>query len=71
MFELYQDEECNITATEDWFQEQTLDFLLDYFEEILKETKVRVDGRWNVYGVKKSLYKKEATTYTAVKNTPD
>lgn len=45
VFDLFQDEECKIPATEEWFQKQDIDFLLDYLEDILELTKVRIDEK--------------------------
>lgn len=45
VFELFQDKACKIPATKEWFEEQDFDFLLDYLEEILDATKVRVNEK--------------------------
>lgn len=39
VFDLYQDEQKTKPITEQYLQEQTIDYLLDYLEELLNHTK--------------------------------
>lgn len=43
VFELYQDEECTIPATKEFFEEKDIDYLLNYLEEMLEMTRVRIN----------------------------